>query len=102
MEAYVAVKPFEVMSRELGLDPAEISKLDANENPYGPSPRVQQALSAYPWLHIYPDPQQEQLRAALAEYVGVPMAHIFPGHGADEIIDLLCRVFLQPGDSIVY
>ncbi|NOZ50052.1 MAG: histidinol-phosphate transaminase [Chloroflexi bacterium] len=101
METYVAVKPFEVMSEELGRDPADIIKLDANENPYGPSPRVQEALSAYPWLHIYPDPQQEQLRVALADYVGVSMENIFPGHGADEIIDLLCRVFLQPGDSII-
>lgn len=101
METYVAVKPFEVMSKELGRDPTDIIKLDANENPYGPSPRVREALRDFPWFHIYPDPQQGQLRAALADYVGVPQEYIFTGHGADELIDLLCRVFLLPGDSII-
>ncbi len=101
MEPYVAVKPFEVMSAELGVDPAAIVKLDANENPYGPSPKVAAALATYPFLHIYPDPQQQALRAALADYTGVDSAHIFPGHGADELIDLLCRAFLQPGDAII-
>ena len=62
---------------------------------------MREALAAYPFPHIYPDPEQRALRAALAEYVGVPAANIFPGHGADELIDLLCRVFLGPGDAII-
>ena len=62
---------------------------------------MREALAAYPFLHIYPDPEQRELRAALAEYVGVPATNIFPGHGADELIDLLCRVFLGPGDAII-
>ena len=101
MEAYTPVRPFEALSREMGRDPADIIKLDANENPYGPSPRVIQALQAYPWYHIYPDPQQTDLRAALADYVGVPADFIMPGHGADELIDYLCRIFLEPGDAII-
>ena len=60
-----------------------------------------EALAAYPFPHIYPDPEQRALRAALAEYTGVPAVNIFPGHGADELIDLLCRVFLGPGDAII-
>jgi len=101
MEPYTPIVPFEVLSERLGRRPEEIVKLDANENPYGPSPLVRERLASFPHYHIYPDPQQEQLRAALAEYVGVPAAHILPGHGADELIDLICRVFLRPGDAII-
>jgi histidinol-phosphate aminotransferase len=90
-----------VLSARLGCSSEQIVKLDANENPYGPHPAVLEALASYPFPHIYPDPEQRALRAALAEYVGVPAANIFPGHGADELIDLLCRVFLGPGDAII-
>ena len=101
MEPYTPIEPFEVLSARLGRGPEQIVKLDANENPYGPHLAVREALAAYPFPHIYPDPEQRALRAALAEYTGVPAANIFPGHGADELIDLLCRVFLGPGDAII-
>ena len=101
MEAYTPVKPFEALSREMGREPSDIIKLDANENPYGPSPAVIEALRAYPWYHIYPAPQQTELREALSDYVGVPADYILPGHGADELIDYLCRVLLEPGDAII-
>lgn len=101
MESYTPVKPFEVLSRELGRQPGEIIKLDANENPYGPSPRVSEALSRFPWYHIYPDPQQNDLRQALAAYASVPADYILPGHGADELLDYLCRLFLTPNAAII-
>ncbi len=101
MDPYAAIVPFEVLSRRLGRSPGEIIKLDANENPYGPSPLVRERLARFPYYHIYPDPQQEQLRDALSHYVDVPAESIFVGHGADEIIDLLCRLFLRPGDAII-
>ncbi len=98
---YTPIAPFEVLSAQLGRAAEEIVKLDANENPYGPHPAVREALAAYPYYHIYPDPEQRELRAALAEYTGAPAANILPGHGADELIDLICRVFLGPGDAII-
>ncbi len=101
MAPYTPIQPFEVLSRELGRAPEQIVKLDANENPYGPHPAVREALARYPFYHIYPDPEQRELRAALAEYTGVPAANIFPGHGADELIDLISRLFLGPGDAII-
>jgi histidinol-phosphate aminotransferase len=101
MEPYTPIVPFEVLSRQLGRAPEQIVKLDANENPYGPPSSVRDALSTYPFLHIYPDPEQRQLREALSEYTGVPAGNILPGHGADELLDLICRVFLEPGDSII-
>jgi histidinol-phosphate aminotransferase len=101
MEPYTPILPFEVLSQQLGRAPDEIVKLDANENPYGPHDAVRAALSRHPFLHIYPDPEQRELRAALAEYVGVPAEHMLPGHGADELIDLLMRVMAGPGDAII-
>uniref|UniRef100_A0A7C1FHN2 Histidinol-phosphate aminotransferase n=1 Tax=Caldilinea aerophila TaxID=133453 RepID=A0A7C1FHN2_9CHLR len=101
LEAYTPIVPFEVLSERLGLPVDQIIKLDANENPYGPAPAVLEALAEYNFYHIYPDPQQTELRAALADYVGVPSEHILPSHGADEMLDYLCRIFLRPGDAIV-
>lgn len=101
MEEYTPILPFEVLSRRLGLPPDQIVKLDANENPYGPLPAVVEALAAYPYYHIYPDPQQSELREALAGYAGAPADNILPGHGADELLDYLCRLFLRPGDAVI-
>jgi histidinol-phosphate aminotransferase len=101
MEPYSPILPFEVLSRRLGLPPEQIVKLDANENPYGPLPIVAEALAEYPFYHIYPDPEHTELRAALSRFTGAPAANILPTHGADEMLDLLCRLFLRPGDAII-
>jgi len=101
LEPYTPIVPFEVLSRQLGRPPEQIIKLDANENPYGPAPAVREALAGYPFAHIYPDPEQRDLRAALAEYTGAPAEHILAGSGADELIDLICRLTLAPGDAII-
>lgn len=101
LEDYKPIQPFEVLSERLGLPAEKIIKLDANENPYGPLPAVREALASYPWLHIYPDPQHEQLRDALADFTGVPARNILPTHGADEMLDYLCRLFLSPGEAII-
>lgn len=101
MEAYTPIQPFEILSQRLGLPSHQIIKLDANENPYGPLPVVAEALAEYPYYHIYPDPQQTELREALSDYVGVPMGNILPSHGADEMLDYLCRLFLQTGETII-
>ena len=52
-------------------------------------------------LHIYPDPDQTALREAVAGFVGVPMEHVLCGAGADEVIDLVARAFVEPGDTVV-
>jgi len=64
MEEYTPIEPFEVLSARLGLPAERIIKLDGNENPYGPSPRVLAALADYRAYHIYPDPQHILLRDA--------------------------------------
>ena len=56
MEPYMPIFPFEVLAARLGRDPDDIIKLDANENPYGTPPQVQEALANLRYAHIYPDP----------------------------------------------
>lgn len=69
--------------------------LDANENSLGaPFPDNQQ-------LHRYPDPKQTKLRELIAEWRGVRPANVFTGVGSDEGIDLLYRIFCQPGQDRV-
>jgi histidinol-phosphate aminotransferase len=101
MEEYTPIQPFEVLSKRLGMPASQIVKLDANENPYGPVPAVAEALAEYAYYHIYPDPQQAELRDALSQYVGLPAEYILPSHGADELLDYLCRLFLRPQDSVI-
>ena len=62
---------------------------------------MMEALGGLDWPNIYPDPQTRKLRQGLAEFVGVPAEYILVGCGADELIDLLMRVVLEPGDAIV-
>jgi histidinol-phosphate aminotransferase len=101
MAGYEPVEPVEVLATRLGVPPERIVKLDGNENLYGPAPAALRALAEHQGYHIYPDPDQRRLRAALAEYVGVPAEHIVAGAGSDELIDLLARVLLGPGDRVV-
>jgi histidinol-phosphate aminotransferase len=101
MQAYTPIVPFEVLSARLGRPPQAIIKLDANENPYGPSPAALRALARLEYAHIYPDPESTALRAALAAHTGVPAENLLAGAGADELIDLALRLFLEPGDTVL-
>ncbi len=101
MEPYIPILPFEVLSEQLGYALEEIVKLDANENPYGPSPRVREALATMAYPHIYPDPESRHLRRALVDYTGMPIDYLLVGHGADELIDLVMRLFIEPMDTVL-
>lgn len=101
MEAYEPIMPFEVLSQRLRRRPAEIVKLDANENVYGPSPGARAALAKADNLHIYPDPEANALRDALEAYTGVSRERLLAGAGADELIDLVLRAVLGPGDGVL-
>jgi len=87
--AYSACKSPDVIARKLGIPEDEIIKLDANENPYGCSPKVRSALKKYPYFHIYPDSAQTELLEDISKYVGVGKEYIVAGNGSDELIDLL-------------
>ena len=57
MSAYTPTTSLEVFAERLGMAPGDLIKLDANENPFGPSPRVIEALARLPNINIYPDPE---------------------------------------------
>ncbi len=101
MEPYTPIVPFEVLSARLGRNPEDIVKLDANENPYGPSPKALEALQNGRFFHVYPDPEANALREALSDFVGVPKSRLMAGAGADELIDVALRAVLAPGDVVV-
>ncbi len=101
MKSYTPIEPIEVLSQRAELPLGRVIKLDGNENPYGCSPRVYRALANYSYYHIYPDPAQRRLKQALEEYTGLSQEHIVCGSGSDELIDLILRIFLKPGDKTI-
>lgn len=101
LDEYVAIEPFDRLSARLGIPVEQIVKLDANENPYGASPAALAALRDEKFYHIYPDPQAVALREALQNYTGVDKERIFVGSGSDELLELIIRLFVTPGDNII-
>ena len=101
LRGYEPIDPPEQVAARYGIAPEAIVKLDGNENPYGPSPRALEALAGGYAAHRYPDPEQRRLRDALAARHGVPAECIVAGAGADEIIDLVFRIFVDAGDRVV-
>ncbi|MBV4492789.1 histidinol-phosphate transaminase [Pseudomonas oryzicola] len=67
---------------------ARMVKLNTNENPYGPSPKALEAMRAElnDNLRLYPDPNSDRLKQAVAEYYGVTPAQVFVGNGSDEVL----------------
>jgi histidinol-phosphate aminotransferase len=98
---YVPVQPPEVLAQRLGVPVGTIIKLDANENPYGPSPKVLAALAAARNYHIYPDPEQRRTREAFGRYVGYGPEWVLAGAGSDELIEIAVRLFVPPGEAIL-
>ena len=101
MATYSPIEPPDQIALRLGIAESEIIKLDANENPYGVAPEVLMELGRAKYLSIYPDPAQKAVRQSIAEYVGCTADNIVAGAGADELIDLICRLVLNPGDKVL-
>lgn len=72
-------------------------KLNTNENPYGPSPRVLQAIRAAcdDALRLYPDPGSDQLRQTIASHFHVELDQVFVGNGSDEVLALVFQALLN-------
>ena len=88
------------MRRDLGL--LDAIKLASNENPLGPSPlAVEAAHKALAEVNRYPDGQATDLRRALSAHLGVPFEQVLVGNGSVEILELLTRALLGPGDNAV-
>jgi histidinol-phosphate aminotransferase len=81
-----------------------VIKLNTNENPFPPSPRVMEAIRAVDpeGLRRYPNPSAEAFRAVAARVHGVRPDMILPGNGSDEILAIAVRTFLDPGDALAW
>ena len=100
VKPYVAGKPLEELEREYGITDAV--KLASNENPLGPSPLAINAVKqAVKELHRYPNGGSYHLCAKLSKHLDVKEENIILGNGSDDIIAMLARVLLQPGDEAV-
>jgi histidinol-phosphate aminotransferase len=79
-------------------------KLNTNENPYPPSPKVIQAIkeAANETLKLYPDPNCEELRMAIAEYYQIEKENVFVGNGSDEVLALIFLTFFQQDHPILF
>jgi len=97
---YIAGRSKEDIARQYGVvDPI---KLASNENPLGPSPRALQAIEdARHSSHLYPDPDARELKEAASRFFGCDPGNVIAANGSDEIIDLICRAYLTPGDEVI-
>ena len=85
--------------------PAErVIKLNTNENPFPPSPRVVQAIQNVEpeMLRRYPNPTAEPFRAAAAKLLGVTPEMILAGNGSDDVLTVATRTFVRPGGTLAY
>lgn len=97
---YVPGKPVEILERELGVKNA--LKFASNENPLGPSPLALKAIRDNTHLfNRYPEGTSYFLRERLSKHLGFPMDQIVVGNGSNELIELMCHLFLGPGDEAI-
>lgn len=98
---YEPGKPMEELERELGI--RESVKLASNENPLGVSPRAVEAMrNALNEVNRYPDGASFALRSALSRRLGVAEDQLVFGCGGDEILELIAKTVIGPGDEVVY
>lgn len=102
MKPYQPGRPWTEIAKEIGIRPSEVLRLAANENVLGPSEKaVDAAAKALAGVNFYPDGGVSELRAALAERHGTTPDHVAVGNGSNEIIELLVRTFVGPGETVV-
>jgi histidinol-phosphate aminotransferase len=102
IRVYEAGKPIELVVREFGIDPKDIIKLASNENPYGCSPKVQQAVgNIVAKMALYPDDSMHKLKAGLAGRFGVDPHEVVIGAGSDQVIEFAVHAKTGPGTKIL-
>ncbi|MBU2652619.1 MAG: histidinol-phosphate transaminase, partial [Bacteroidetes bacterium] len=90
------------LAREYDVRVAGAINLASNESPYGPSPRVLRALRReVARVGSYPDPRATELKRAIGNYIGVEARCVAIGNGSDELMDLACKAFLNPGERVL-
>ena len=83
---------------------SKLVKLNTNENPYGPSPKAIAAMQAElnDDLRLYPDPNGDRLKQAVAAYHGVPTSQVFVGNGSDEVLAHAFHGLFQHGKPLLF
>lgn len=83
---------------------AKLVKLNTNENPYGPSPKALAAMQAElsDDLRLYPDPNSDRLKQAVADFYGVETAQVFVGNGSDEVLAHAFHGLFQHGQPLLF
>jgi len=97
---YQPGRPAEDVAREFGIE--QPLKLASNENPLGPSPLALAALGRPLNLARYPDGNGTALKARVAERHGVDSTMVTLGNGSNDILELIARAFVGPGDEVVF
>ena len=103
MDSYVPGKSQDEIASDFNLNKEDIIKLGSNENPWGPSPKAMAAIQdEIKSINRYPESQLHELVAELAKYSGVKDSQVIVGgDGADEIIDVLAKTFIDDGDEFI-
>jgi histidinol-phosphate aminotransferase len=98
---YHPVEAPEHLAARLGMPLDNIIKLDQNENPYGCSLLVQEALASFDRYHHYPDADARAVRQRLGIYADANPERVVVGAGSDELIDVLLQTLLDPDDEAI-
>jgi histidinol-phosphate aminotransferase len=102
LSIYEAGKPIELVVREYGVDPKDIIKLASNENPYGTSPKVTQAVKDIAHkMFLYPDDSMYVLKAGLAKQHDINEDEIIIGAGSDQVIEFAVHAKLNAGTKVL-
>lgn len=100
MSAYKPGKQIEEVKRELGLD--RIIKLASNENPFGYSSKVDQVVKdSANHFELYPDGYATAIREEISQDLNIDGDQLVFGCGSDEVIDFICRSYLDEGDNTI-
>jgi histidinol-phosphate aminotransferase len=102
IEVYEAGKPIELLVRDFGIAQENIIKMASNENPFGMSPKVAEALSKSASKgYMYPDDSMFELKEGLAERFGISSSEIVIGAGSDQILEFISRAKLNKNSKIL-
>ncbi|MCF6310425.1 MAG: histidinol-phosphate transaminase [Sulfurimonas sp.] len=102
IRTYEAGKPIELVVREFGIEPKDIVKLASNENPYGCSLKVQDAVSAIiSKMALYPDDSMIKLKSALSKRFDVGNDNVIIGSGSDQVIEFLIHAKADSNSKIL-
>jgi len=100
LQPYQPGKPVEELERELGIE--GIVKLASNENPRSPAATVQRAMAAVASeISRYPDGSGFQLKQRLSDMLKVTPSNLTLGNGSNDVLELIVRAFVQPGEGVV-